>query len=81
MASIEYSTVRIQTENAAVYNSYLNKMADFTARRDALVAEIREVLDGAAFGDTPIKHGTAASLAGRANGMVSQMKGMAHAAH
>jgi hypothetical protein len=79
MASIKYSTARIQTENAAVCNSYLEKMEDFAARRDALVAEIKEVLEGAAFGDARIKHGTAASLAGRAKRMVSQMKGMANA--
>jgi hypothetical protein len=81
LASIKYSTARIQTVNTAVYNSYLDKMADFTARRNALVVEIKEVLKGAVLEDTPIHPGTAGSLMGQAHRLIAEMKGMANAEH
>ena len=55
-------------------------MADFTARRDALVAQIKDLLDGAAFDDAPINLQTAGSLAGQANRLITEMKGLAAAA-
>jgi hypothetical protein len=79
MASIKYSTALIKTEKPAVYDRYLTKMANFTARRDELVAKIKAVLDGAAFGDTPIRHAKAVSLATQAKVMVLQMQGLAAA--
>jgi len=81
LASIKYSTALIQTDSPAAYNSYLDKMADFTARRDALAGKIKEVLEGAAFGDAEIRPGTAGSLLGQAHGLIAEMKGLAAAAH
>jgi hypothetical protein len=81
LASIKYSTALIQTDSPAAYNSYLDKMAGFTAGRDALAGKIKEVLEGAAFGDAEIRPGTAGSLLGQAHGLIAEMKGLAAAAH
>jgi hypothetical protein len=56
-------------------------MANFTQRRDALAAQIKTVLEGAAFKDVPVYPGTAASLAAQADGLVQQMKTKADAVH
>ena len=80
LASIKYSTALIQSDGAVVYNSYLDTMADFTARRDALAGKIKKVLEGAAFEDAEIPPGTAVSLLGQAHGLIAEMKGLAAAA-
>jgi predicted trehalose synthase len=81
MASIKYATAQIQTDNALVYNSYLDTMANFTARRDALAAEIRKLLEDAAFADAPIQQTKADSLIDQAHDLIAEMKGMAAATH
>jgi hypothetical protein len=81
LASIKYSTALIQTDSALVYNSYLDTMADFAARRDALAGEIKEMLEGAAFGDAQIHPGIAGSLLGQVHRLIAEMKGLAAAAH
>jgi hypothetical protein len=53
VASINYATALIQS--TAAYNGYLDTMADFTARRDALAEQIKAALEGAAFDDSPIR--------------------------
>jgi hypothetical protein len=45
---------------------------NFTERRDTLAAQIKTVLEGAAFKDIPIYPGTAASLAAQADGLVQE---------
>jgi hypothetical protein len=80
VASISYSAALIQRESAA-YNRYLDTMADFTARRDALAEQIKGALEGAAFDDAPIRRGTAALLAAQADQMIDEMKHLAAAAH
>jgi hypothetical protein len=79
-ASIKYATALIQSASAA-YNSYLDTMADFTARRDALAEQIKAALEGAAFDDAPIRRGTAALLEAQANEMIDEMQHLAAAAH
>jgi hypothetical protein len=80
VASIKYATALIQSASAA-YNSYLDTMADFTARRDALAEQIKAALEGAAFDDAPIRRGTAALLEAQANEMIDEMQHLAAAAH
>ena len=80
-ASIKYATAQIQTDNPLVYNSYLATMASFAARRDALAAEIRRLLEDAAFEDAPIHQGQADSLIDQAQDLIAEMKGMASTAH
>ena len=80
VASIKYATALIQSASAA-YNSYLDTMADFTARRDALAEQIKAALEGAAFDDSPIRRGTAELLEAQANEMIDEMQHLAAAAH
>ena len=56
-------------------------MASFAARRDALAAEIRRLLEDAAFEDAPIHQGQADSLIDQAQDLIAEMKGMASTAH
>jgi hypothetical protein len=79
VASINYATALIQS--TAAYNGYLDTMADFTARRDALAEQIKAALEGAAFDDSPIRRGTAELLAAQANEMIDEMQHRAAAAH
>src|SRR5262249_15494745 len=81
MASIEYTTAQIQTDKALVYNSYLDTMANFTTRRDALAAEIRKLLEEAAFDEAPIEQAKADPLIEQARELIAEMKWMAAAAH
>jgi len=80
VASIGYATTNIKSTKPTVYNTYLDTMADFTARRDSLAGQIKTVLEAAAFAGVPVSQGTASSLAGQARGMVNEMQGLATAA-
>jgi hypothetical protein len=77
LASIRYATANIKNSSPSAYDSYLRRMINFTARRDALADRIKAVLEGAAFQDDPVKPGVAAILATEANLLVAQMKAMA----
>jgi hypothetical protein len=77
-ASIDYATSHIKNPNDAVYGAYLSRMQRFTERRDALAGQIKKVLNDAAFNDRPVDHGTSAFLSARAEGMIAEMKALAH---
>jgi hypothetical protein len=54
MASIRYTTKHVRSIQSDAYDNYLTMMVQFTARLDTLAAEIRSVLEGAAFGSRPL---------------------------
>jgi hypothetical protein len=74
MASIKLSTAHVKSTDEKAYGAYLQEMKDFTEERDELASAIKTVLDGAAFGQEPVKQGTAASLAAHADALVKRME-------
>jgi len=65
------------TGSDAVYASYLTKIADITARRDALAAEIKTALNGAEFGNQPVHEGGQDSLSHRARRLIDEVEDLA----
>ena len=65
----------------AGYTRFLATMADITARRDALAAEIKPLLDGAAFGNQPINEGQEDQLVRRARAIIDRVADLAHDEH
>jgi len=60
------------------YGKYLATIADITSQRDALVAEIKPVLDAAAFGNQPIDEHQEDQLVHRARAIIDRVADLAH---
>ncbi len=78
-ASMLYAN-RSVTDTDKAYTHYLGKIAEITAQRDALASEIKTILDGAAFGNQPVKIGSAISLDVRARELIVRVKVLAQEA-
>lgn len=81
LASIHASTVALASGNAqddSTYTNIENQLATFTAQRDALVAQILPLLEGAELDGTPIPERAANSLIHQANDLLSRVQAFAN---
>lgn len=77
LASLHASTVALQSGDASsdsTYASIEGQLASYTAQRDALVAQIRPLLEAAEFNGAPIPDATAASLVQQAQDLLSSVQ-------
>ena len=65
----------------AGYTAFLATMADVTSQRDALAAEIKTVLDAAAFDNQPINEHQEDQLVHRARALIDRVADLAHVDH
>jgi arylsulfatase A-like enzyme len=61
----------------AVYTSLENKLEAWRDRRDALVNKMRDILEGAAFGNTEVNEDQAEELIEKANALLDQVRSCA----
>ena len=61
----------------ATYAQYLATMGTLTSDRDALASQIRAVLAGAAFANTPVSNDQAKDLGGRASDIINRVEDLA----
>jgi hypothetical protein len=81
LASLHASTVAMESGNAgddSKYTSIENQLALFTTQRDALVAQISPLLEGAELDGTPIPDNVARSLIRQANSLLASVKAYAN---
>ena len=80
LASLHASTVAMESGSAADDSKYAgieSQLANFTAQRDALVAQIIPLLEAAEFNGTPIPDSTAASLIQQGQNLLSSVQAYA----
>jgi arylsulfatase A-like enzyme len=75
--SLRYANRSILSDDAA-YGKFLGKIADITGQRDALAAEIKLLLDAAAFGNQPIDERQEDQLVRRARAIIDRVADLAH---
>jgi hypothetical protein len=63
--------------NDATYAQYLATMGSLTSDRDALASQIKAVLTGAAFANTPVSNDQAKDLGGRASDIIKRVEDLA----
>jgi len=68
---------RSVTADDASYMRYLIKIGDITAQRDSLAAQIKAVLNGAAFNHQPMDEGTDSGLSHRARALIDRVENIA----
>jgi hypothetical protein len=78
--SLHFANRSILSDDAA-YGTFLGKMADITAQRDALAAEIKPILDAAAFDNQPINERQEQQLVHRARAIIDRVSDLAHDDH
>src|SRR6201993_1255232 len=81
LATLHASTVAMESGNAqddSTYTSIENQIASFTARRDALVAQITPLLEAAEMDGTPIPENVAHSLIHQAANLLSSVQAYAN---
>jgi arylsulfatase A-like enzyme len=78
--SLRYANRSILADDAA-YGKYLTTIADIAAQRDSLVAEIRTVLDAAAFDRQPINERQEDQLVRRARRLIDRVEDLANNEH
>ena len=78
--SLRFANRSILSDDA-VYGRFLATTADITSKRDALAAEIKSVLDGAAFDDQPINDHQEEQLVRRARAVIDRVADLAHDDH
>ncbi|HET8894168.1 MAG TPA: hypothetical protein VFM96_08750 [Gaiellaceae bacterium] len=66
------STKALSSTDDSIYTSIENKITDLTSQRDALAAQIRTALNGAAFDDTPISNSQAGDFVSQARDLLDQ---------
>lgn len=79
-ASLVYSN-RSVTDTDKVYARYLDKMDDITSERNKLAADIKALLDAAAFGNRPIDEGSEDDLGRRARALIDRVRDLADREH
>ena len=75
--SLRFANRSILSDDAA-YGKFLATMADITSTRDALAAEIKSVLDAAAFDNQPINERQEDQLVRRARAIIDRVADLAH---
>jgi hypothetical protein len=78
--SLRLANKSILSDDAA-YGSFLAKIADITGQRDALAAEIKPVLDAAAFDNQPVNEHQEDHLVRRARAIIDRVSDLAHDDH
>jgi hypothetical protein len=76
MDTLEASTVALASPDDATYNSIEDAIAGLTARRDALAAQIKSALSGAAFDGKALDEQQAKGWIDEANSLLDQAKGL-----
>ncbi len=74
--SLRFANRSILSDDA-VYSQFLATIADITTQRDAVAAEIKLVLDAAAFGNQPIQEPQGGQLARRARAIIDRVADLA----
>jgi hypothetical protein len=74
--SLRFANRSILSDDA-VYSQFLATIADITAQRDAAAAEIKLVLDAAAFDNKPIQEPQGGQLARRARAIIDRVADLA----
>jgi hypothetical protein len=74
LASLQASTVGLESGDVGTYTRIENQLASFTSQRDALSAQILALLEGAEFNDQPIPDQQAVSLIQQAQGLLSNVQ-------
>src|SRR5215469_1005996 len=80
LATLHASTVAMESGNAgddSTYTSIENQLASFTGQRDALVAQILPLLEGAEMDGTPIADSVARNLIRQATNLLSSVQAYA----
>jgi hypothetical protein len=75
--SLRFANRSILSDDAA-YGKFLATIADITSRRDTLAAEIKSVLDAAAFDNQPINERQEDQLVRRARAIIDRVADLAH---
>jgi hypothetical protein len=75
--SLRFANRSILSDDA-VYGRFLGKIADITGQRDALAAEIKPLLDAAAFDNQPINERQQDQLVRRARALIDRVADLAH---
>jgi hypothetical protein len=80
MEALRVSTVAIKSDAAGdgTYAELESAISDLTDDRDALAHQIRDALDGAAFGGEPINVRTAQAWIAQANALIAEMAALGH---
>ncbi len=80
MEALRVSTVAIKSDAAGdgTYAELEAAISDLTDDRDALAHQIRDALDGAAFGGEPINVRTAQAWIAQANALIAEMAALGH---
>jgi arylsulfatase A-like enzyme len=78
--SLRYANRSILSDDVA-YGKFLTTIADITSQRDALVAEIKPLLDGAAFNNQPISERQEDHLVRRARAIIDRVEDLANNEH
>jgi hypothetical protein len=76
MNSLKYANRSIVADDAT-YNTYLTKIGDLTAQRDALAGQIKILLDAAAFGENRIEGKDAEPLIKQAQQLIDRAANLA----
>jgi hypothetical protein len=77
LASLKIST-RALAGDDETYSKLESKLTDFTTTRNALAKQMLDLLEGAAFGGTPISTAAANSLVEQANALLDSVASLAH---
>jgi len=79
-ATLRASTKALASNDAgdATYTDIEGRIQDLTNRRDALAAQMKDALNGAAFGGQPIGNLKATVLIARGIGLLAQANGLPH---
>jgi hypothetical protein len=78
--SLHFANRSILSDDAA-YGKFLGKIADITTQRDALAAEIKPILDAAAFDNQPINERQEEQLVHRARAIIDRVSDLANDDH
>jgi hypothetical protein len=77
MDTLKASTKALASTDDSTYNSIEGQIESLTSQRDALAAQIRSALNGAAFGGTPIANSTAGDYVSRAKALLDAASSLA----
>jgi Type I phosphodiesterase / nucleotide pyrophosphatase len=75
--TLKASTKAVASTDSSVYDSIESRIQSLTSQRDALAAQMRTALNGAAFGGTPISNSTAGDYVSQAKSLLAQAAALA----
>jgi Type I phosphodiesterase / nucleotide pyrophosphatase len=75
--TLKASTKAVASSDDSLYSSIESQIQTLTSRRDALAAQMRSALNGAAFGGTPIANSTAGDYVSQAKSLLQQAASLA----